>query len=95
MSARPGPCGGHRATGVPTAIDTYPRVQLSTLSGRIVCGLVSIRRLSRGVSSRNASAVTFRLEFQRDGGVCMALPCTTGHPPNGLPVAGFTVLRKK
>ena len=53
--------------------DTYPRVQLSTLSGRIVCGLVSIRRLSRGVSNRNAERVTFRLEFQRDGGVCM--PC--------------------
>ena len=41
------------------------------------------------------SAVTFRLEFQRDGGVCMALPCTTGHPPNRLPVAGFTVLSEK
>jgi hypothetical protein len=24
MSARPGPCGGHRATGVPTAITNYP-----------------------------------------------------------------------
>jgi hypothetical protein len=23
MSARPGPCGGHRVTGVPTAIDSY------------------------------------------------------------------------
>ena len=23
MSARPGLCGGHRATGVPTAIDSY------------------------------------------------------------------------
>ncbi len=24
MSARPGPCGGHRATGVPTAIVNHP-----------------------------------------------------------------------
>jgi hypothetical protein len=24
MSARPGLCGGHQATGVPTAINNYP-----------------------------------------------------------------------
>ena len=29
MSARPGPCGGHRATGVPTAIVSHPLVRLS------------------------------------------------------------------
>ena len=29
MSARPGPCGGHRATGVPTAINSCLFVNLS------------------------------------------------------------------
>jgi hypothetical protein len=31
MSARPGLCGGHRVTGVPTAINSLARSRFSTL----------------------------------------------------------------
>ena len=43
MSARPGPCGGHRATGVPTAIVSYETVRVSSerLEAKQVAALLS------------------------------------------------------
>jgi len=32
MSARPGPCGGHQATGVPTAINEYRLCRRANMS---------------------------------------------------------------
>ena len=41
MSARPGLCGGHRATGVPTAIGSYDRT-MRIVGTAVAIGLATL-----------------------------------------------------
>ena len=51
MSARPGLCGGHRVTGVPTAIDSYPFIK-SAKGEEQAAGITSELPIARELSNR-------------------------------------------